>query len=201
MPTMSLSEQAFCRSAPWQYLNRRLVVPWALGRAPLEGDVLEIGAGAGSNAEVVAAQAPSARFTVTDVDERMVTAAEQRLRRFGNVTVRAADVTALPFDDATFDVVTSYLMLHHVVAWEAALTEAVRTLRPGGVLRGYDLTRTAVATAVHKADRSPFALLRPAELSEGMLLAGFTDVRVRVARGGLAMRFRGRVPGRQLTGD
>jgi SAM-dependent methyltransferase len=53
------------------------------------------------------------------------------------VEVRTADITALPFPDGTFDVVTSALAIHNIPSPEAryrALDEAMRVLRPGGQL-------------------------------------------------------------------
>src|SRR5947209_1703515 len=122
---MSRAEQAFCRSAPWSMFARRVVVPWALRGTQLSGEVLEIGGGTGAMAALVADRYPEARFTVTDLDEGMVDAARHRLGlRTNIIAVEQADVTALPFEDGRFDVVTSYLMLHHVIAWEDALAEA-----------------------------------------------------------------------------
>ncbi len=111
---MSAIEGAFCRSAPWRVLARRTVLPWALGGVGLSGEVLEIGGGSGAMAEGVAPLFPDVRLTVTDVDEDMVASARRRLAQRGNVQVQPADVTALPFGDASFNAVTSYLMLHHV---------------------------------------------------------------------------------------
>lgn len=48
--------------------------------------------------------------------------------------LREADVTSLPFDDATFDVVIAVHVLHLVSDWQQAVREAARVLRPGGFL-------------------------------------------------------------------
>jgi SAM-dependent methyltransferase len=53
------------------------------------------------------------------------------------VEVRTADITALPFQDDSFDVVTSALVIHNIPSPEAryrAVDEAMRVLRPGGQL-------------------------------------------------------------------
>lgn len=189
MPIMSTAEQAFCRSAPWRYIARRAIVPWALDNHQLDGDVLEIGAGSGAMAQSVAERFPSAQFTITDLDPTMVASAQRNLARLDNVTVREADVTALPFEDASFDHVTSYLMLHHIVQWPAALTEARRVLRPGGTLLGYDLRHSRPAVAIHVMDRSPYHLLGPRELRDGLHAAGFGSVVVRHGLASYAMKF------------
>ena len=98
MPVMSRFEAAWCRSAPWRALARRVVLPWALqGRRP-SGHVLEIGAGSGAMAAELLAVCPDITMTVTDVDPAMVDAAAARLRTFGErATVQVADATTLPF--------------------------------------------------------------------------------------------------------
>ena len=83
---------------------------------------------------------PGVRVTATDYDDAMVAAARRRLAPFGaRAEVQQADAAALPFPDASFDAALSFIMLHHVMAWEEAVTELIRVLRPGGRLLGYDL--------------------------------------------------------------
>lgn len=165
MPAMSEVEQIFCRSRPWRGFARRVVLPWSLGSKLLEGEVLELGGGSGAMAEGLLQRFPKLRLTVTDYDEDMVTAASARLRRFGDrVRVQQADATNLPFGDASFDAVLSFIMLHHVIDWERGLAEAVRVLRPGGAFIGYDLTDSAVARLIHRLDRSPHRLFSVDEM-------------------------------------
>ena len=193
MPVMSTLEGAFCRSRPWQSLARRTVLPWALDGHPLSGEVLEIGAGSGAMAAGAARTfGGGARITVTDIDAVMVERARARLAEYPTVRVDQADVTALPFDREAFDMVVSYLMLHHVVDWRSALGEIARVLKPGGTFIGYDLTDTALARLVHQMDRSPHCLVAADELAEGFAGAGLTEVTIRLSFGGHLMRFRGR---------
>ncbi|MEY9848771.1 SAM-dependent methyltransferase [Streptacidiphilus sp. BW17] len=68
------------------------------------------------------------------------------------VEVHTADITALPFADASFDVVTSALVIHNIPADEdryRALDEAVRVLRPGGRLLVADFWPMARKYAEH----------------------------------------------------
>lgn len=194
MPVMSTVERAFCRSGPWRGFARRTVLPWALHGQDLAGDVLEIGGGSGAMAHGAARAFPEARLTVTDIDGVMVGIARKRLADHANVEVRRADVTDLPFEAATFDAVTSYLMMHHVIDWPAALGEAARVLRPGGLLVGYDLTDTRAARIVHRADGSPFRLISPKALRLGLLEAGMTAIAVEESVAGHLMRFRATKP-------
>ena len=190
MPVMSAIEGAFCRSAPWRVFARRSVVPWALDGQRPAGEVLEIGGGSGAMADAVARRFPEVRLTVTDVDPVMVDSAEERLRRHPHVRVQHADVTALPFAADSFDVVTSYLMLHHVIDWREALAEVARVAVPGGTILGYDLTDTRLARLVHRVDGSPHRILAPDELRDGLAASGLVDVAVRLSARAHLMRFR-----------
>lgn len=190
MPTMSGAERLFCRSAPWGWWTGRVVLPWALQGERLSGDVLEVGAGSGSMAAGTLAHDPGLRLTLTDIDPKMVAAAKAHLGGRPGVTTRPADATQLPFAGASFDYVVSYLMLHHVVQWPAAVTEMHRVLKPGGRILGYDLTATRLARVVHWADRSPHRLLTPTELESGLADAGFTDVDVHPGWANHVMRFK-----------
>lgn len=189
MPVMSAIEGAFCRSAPWRSFARRVVLPWALDGHSLTGGVLEIGGGSGAMAASMARAYPHVRLTVTDVDEAMVSPARARLSHDANVTVQVADVTDLPFADASFDAVASYLMLHHVIDWPGALREVRRVLRPGGQLIGYDLTDTRLARWIHRADGSPHRIIAVDELAHGLAMAGFAPGVVRPSFAGHLMRF------------
>lgn len=165
MPTMSRFEAAFCRSTPWRFFTRRVVLPWALQGIDPGGRVLEIGAGSGAMAAELLAAYPGVTVTVTDFDPEMVTAAERRLVPYAErSTARHADATALPFDDDAFDVVLSWIMLHHTIEWEKALAEAVRVVRPGGHVVAYDLLSTAPLRALHQAEGARFRMMKFGEL-------------------------------------
>ncbi|WP_406470467.1 class I SAM-dependent methyltransferase [Streptomyces sp. NBC_01615] len=68
------------------------------------------------------------------------------------VEVHTADMTALPFADGSFDVVTSALAIHNIPSAEGryrAVDEAMRVLRPGGQLLVADFWNMASKYAAH----------------------------------------------------
>lgn len=192
MPRMSPVEARFCRSVSWRRFAQSTVLPWALQGQTVEGDVLELGAGTGDMGAALLQRHPQIRLTLTDIDTEMVREARARLSSAPDVVVEVADSTGLPFSDASFDVVLSFLMLHHVVHWQAALAEAARVLKPGGVIIGYDLTASPLAKVVHVLDRSPHRLVRPRELASAAALIGLS-FSIHTQGAGHLMRFAGRV--------
>jgi SAM-dependent methyltransferase len=96
-------------------------------------EVLEIGVGAGTDFVRFARAGASA--TGVDLTERAVALVRQRLALEGlSAELRTADAEALPFADASFDVVYSWGVLHHTPNPPRAIAEAIRVLRPGGRL-------------------------------------------------------------------
>jgi len=99
--------------------------------------VLELGAGTGffSINLALGGCLDGAVITVTDISEGMLEVCVENGRQHG-VTLgsRAGDAEALPFDDASFDLVIGHAFLHHLPDPAAALAEAFRVLVPGGTL-------------------------------------------------------------------
>lgn len=190
MPAMSRFQAAFCRSRPWRAVSGSAVLPWSLQGHEPHGDILEIGAGSGAMAAELLAHHEQPSMTVTDFDQRMVDAAAARLAAFGDrVTVRQADATALPFPDGSFDAVLSWVMLHHTVQWEKALAEAVRVLRPGGHLVGYDLLSTAPLRLLHRGHDDHLRMMRIDEFRSVVGDLPVDRAVVTPGLGGLVVRF------------
>ena len=103
------------------------------------GDVLDIASGDGVLAELVAPHAQ--RYVCIDSSQRVVAAAAERLRRFPNVEVREGDMHALPFKDASFDLVVLMHALTYASKPAQAVAEAARVLRKGGRLLLSSLAR------------------------------------------------------------
>ena len=87
--------------------------------------VLEVGCGTGLILERVSRFAGHAEGI--DLSPGMLALARQR-----GLSVQEASATALPFADATFDLVYSFKVLAHVPDIERALAEMVRVVQPGG---------------------------------------------------------------------
>ncbi len=133
---------------------------------------------------------PRLQMVVTDYDAAMVAAAQQTLAPFGDQgSAQRADATRLPFDDGRFDFVLSAAMLHHVGAWEDALAEAVRVLRPGGLLLGYDLLDTPLARLLHLGEGHGTRLLRPGQLRAELARLPAVGVRIQPGIANLVVRF------------
>jgi len=190
---MPPGERLLCRTAAWGALVRPLV-PWALSSRTPSGRVLELGGGGGAMAAGVLDRFPDARLTLIDIDPRMVAAVRRRLAGYGDrARAEVGDATDLPFDAASFDVVVSFLMLHHAGAWEAAVAEAARVLRPGGTFLGYDLHDTAVTRLFHRAEgiRDLRCIGRPA-METTLRSAGFVEPQLR--QGALTLRWVATLP-------
>ncbi|CAN5895147.1 class I SAM-dependent methyltransferase [soil metagenome] len=188
--------RAVVTSAPYEFVARRVLLPWALQGHQPSGEGLEIGAGGGSMTARLLTEYPRLRMVATDYDPEMVGAAGRSLARLGDrVSVEQADAGSLPFTAGRFDFVLSAAMLHHVVAWERALAEAVRVLRPGGRLIGYDVQDTAPVRWMHATEHdADVRMLRAGQLEAELARLGVTDVRVRTGVLGLVMRFDAGMP-------
>jgi SAM-dependent methyltransferase len=175
---MSWAESALCRSGAWRVFERRVLLPWAVPDGRLVGEALEVGAGAGGAAAELLRANPELRLTVTDFDPRMVHRARRRLGAFGDrARVLAADASALPFPDGSFDAAFSFLMLHHVGRWEDALAELVRVLRPGGRLIGCDALGRSSSDSVQRLfGTGDERLAREAELARELGALPLVDV-------------------------
>src|SRR5262249_14421024 len=101
--------------------------------AGASGDVIEIGGGAGLH---LTCYGPDVRsLTLTEPEPPMLRHLERRVRDHRpSAMVLRAPAEDLPFDDHTFDVAVSTLVLCGVDDQPRALRELRRVLRPGGRL-------------------------------------------------------------------
>lgn len=96
-------------------------------------DALDIATAAGHTAFAFAPHVQS--VVASDLTPEMVELATTRAAEAGhtNVTARVADAEDLPFDDESFDLVTSRIAPHHFPSPPTFVAEVARVLRPGGV--------------------------------------------------------------------
>jgi SAM-dependent methyltransferase len=90
--------------------------------------VLELGCAAGGLTELLLER--GATVVGLDLNPRLIERAREHIGERAELVV--ADITQpLPFDDASFDVVTASLVLHYLADWRAPMLEVARVLRPG----------------------------------------------------------------------
>ncbi len=111
----------------------------AVGEHP--GRLLDIGTGTGRLLERLASRVD--RGLGVDASRAMLALARSRLSKpdLAHCAVRQADMYRLPMPDGAFDTVVLQMVLHYAEDPRAALAEAARVLRPGGLLLVVDLLR------------------------------------------------------------
>ena len=162
---------------------------------PLDPDmvVLDVACGAAHAAEQAA---PYVRQVVgVDLTPALLRIGAERLRAAGitNVLLQEGNATALPFVDASFDLVMCRGALHHFADPAAAIAEMARVCRPGGRVVVADMVapnaevRDAFDALHRRLDPSHAGVLLEAELAEllraqvGPLTYGETSEPFRIA--------------------
>ena len=100
---------------------------------PPQPRCLEIGCGQGVVTRLLV-ERYGAHVIASDYDPAQAALAQERLAGLdGRVEFRAVDARAIPCDDAQFDAVLSFVVLHHILnGWRQAVAEMARVLKPGG---------------------------------------------------------------------
>jgi SAM-dependent methyltransferase len=138
---MVATDKLFAGSIPEIY--DRLLVPLIFERCALDlasrivgtdpRDVLETAAGTGVLTRAIAARLPAeARLVATDLNQPMLDHARARQRDDRRIAWQQADALALPFDDASFDVVACQFGVMFFPDKVQGYKEARRVLKPGG---------------------------------------------------------------------
>lgn len=115
--------------------------------------VLEVGCGRGIGTEVIFERFGARHIQAIDLDPDMVRRARRRLSAYlpERLNLAVGDATRIEADDATFDAVFNFAILHHVPDWQAALKEIARVLKPGGRFFFEEVTTHALDKWSYKA--------------------------------------------------
>ncbi len=152
----------------------------AAGVAP--GQIMDFGAGRGNCIAHLQHQFPDAALTALDVSSRSLShCAARAIRPLETVCY---DGQALPFDAASFDMVFTACVFHHIPAADhiRLLAEIRRTLTPQGRFILFEhnpwnpLTRHAVATCPFDVNA---VLISAPEMRRRFRAAGFAEVSLR----------------------
>ena len=162
---------------------------------PAESIFLDAGCGICADAILVAERG----FTVQAIDfsEAVLEIARKNVKANGlddKISIRRADILALPFEDETFSHLLCLGVLMHIPALEVAISELIRVLRPGGALvisenNMYSLQSLALRslrrlTGKQKrdAERTSAGMEYWETTSAGPLLTRQTDIRWLIGR-------------------
>ncbi len=154
--------------------------------------ILETACGTGIVTErLVRRLAGRGTVVATDLNEPMIAHGQRKLAGVPHLEWRQADAMALPFEDASFDVVVCQFGLMFYPDKAAGISEAFRVLKPGGryLLNVWDaLEHNPTARITHETIASffpsdppqfytvPFSLHDKAQVRAWLEAAGFGDV-------------------------
>ena len=118
----------------------------SLGGRVEGGRVLEIGCGRGVGTEIIFERFGAREVHAFDVDPDMIALARRRLSRYpaNRLTLFVGDAAAVRAEDATFDAVFDFGIIHHIPAWQDAVGEVARVLKPGGRFFFEEVTKRAL---------------------------------------------------------
>jgi SAM-dependent methyltransferase/biotin operon repressor len=119
-------ERHYSPGRTWESLARSFA---GLVRA---GEVLDIGAGDGTVAELIAPRCR--RYVCLDLSPKLLHAAEGRLAQVSSVSLVRGDMHALPFASERFELVLLFNVLAYADEPARVLEEAMRVIAPGGEL-------------------------------------------------------------------
>ena len=149
------------------------------------GKMLDMGCSAGAASAAYAAHWPDAEVHAIDIGAGMLRYAHARAESLGvAVHFHQMDASALTFEDDSFDLVVTHNVLHEIGADKrrAMLREALRVVRPGGVVIHQDLDIRRPPSLIHQVERdwdthfngeAHWATYATADLIADMHAAGF----------------------------
>jgi ubiquinone/menaquinone biosynthesis C-methylase UbiE len=128
-------------------MRRQCLVPIAdyiHGKDQRRLKLLDVACGTGRFIRFVKQAFPRLSVTASDLSEAYLAEARAHLKPYRDIAYKVAKAEALPFEDASFDIVTSIYLFHEVpppIRREIA-KEFSRVLKPGGLLVFMDSLQT-----------------------------------------------------------
>jgi SAM-dependent methyltransferase len=147
---MNEKHMNLCPSPEWAAFIQQEILPKLTAGLSLGEEMLEIGPGPGAATDWLRHKVK--RLVAVESDEDL---ARKLTENYPDVDVVHGDATALTYADNSFDSVASFTMLHHVPTVKLQnrlLGEALRVLRPGGVLFGGDSMPSNELHHFHEGD-------------------------------------------------
>jgi SAM-dependent methyltransferase len=153
------------------------LLPGFLGPVALGPEMLELGPGPGASTEWLRGRV--GHLTVLEVDEDAAAKLEVRFAGTNVDVLMGSATTRTAFKDSSFDSVGAFTMLHHVPSISAQnrlFAEALRVLRPGGLLVGSDSLPSDRLHHFHVED--VYNPLDPGTLLTRLQTVGFAHITV-----------------------
>lgn len=175
MRTVNENHATLCPSPQWAARIQELL-PDLVSGIKRGAEMLEVGPGPGAATDWLRRRV--GRLTALEVDRP---AAGQLAAKYAgtNVEVIVGDAAEMIFADASFDSVGTFTMLHHVptaALQDRVLSEALRVLRPGGVLIGSDSLASNYLHHFHVADT--YNPIEPSSLLARLQTLGFHKITI-----------------------
>lgn len=139
-------------------------------------DVLEFGCGIGSVSAFLS-ENYAMKVVGIDYDPKQIEIARQMHPENNHLSFRIGDASNLSFEDESFDLVLSQDVFHHVFAWDAAVQEVARVLRPHGYFIWLDFTYPRIIKQVFQS------------LVKNYGLYTWDDIKLEFTRHGLEQHF------------
>jgi SAM-dependent methyltransferase len=173
---MNENHARVCSSPEWAEHIQQEILPELTSGIDLGKQMLEIGPGPGAATEWLRHRVP--QLTAVEQDEEAVARLKERYAGT-NVEIVTGSGTELAFPDESFDTVGTFTMLHHVptaALQNKILAEALRVLRPGGVLIGSDSMASNDLHHFHADDT--YNPVEPATLLTKLQMLGFAKITI-----------------------
>lgn len=171
------------------FIQRENILSW-LG-SQKNKRILDGGCGVGAFSENIAKEN---EVHGIDFSEESLAYATKR-----GLQTHVGNLTALPFEDSTFDVCYSIGVIQYIHDYKKALSELARVVKPGGTLLLETLNKESVQRKVyclfHKNDKDFDLMFSEKELSDNFLELGLKDIEILTLYQPFYFKTTGKTPG------